>query len=111
MTPPTDAELEEIRKRSDWLDVRRLLDEVQRLRAIAEKLPKTLDGVVVTPGMILYWQSASPTTIDGIKVDSVWSEDLAEFYDGDESVWIPLDAAYSTRAAALAAQGAQPPRT
>lgn len=33
----------------------RLIDEIERLSAIVEKLPKTADGVPVVPGMELFW--------------------------------------------------------
>ena len=42
-----------------WLPVNpatvvKLLEEIKRLRAVVEKLPKTADGVPITPGMKLY---------------------------------------------------------
>ena len=43
-------------------DIRRLLDEVKAQREIIAKLPRTKDGVPVTPGMELFFD-------DGMKVN------------------------------------------
>lgn len=87
-------------------DVPYLLARVDSLKQSEARmrgaLPQTVDGVSIVPGMLVYWRSASPSTIEGVKVLSVGDGD-AEFSDGREVLGIPLEWAFSTRESALAA--------
>ena len=65
-------------------------DELDRLYAIVERLPKTADGVAVVPGMdcVYRWQA-------------VGGGYIGEFHETAKHL---IEASYSTRAAAEAAQ-------
>jgi len=75
-------------------------DEIERLRAIVDKLPKTADGVTVVPGMLLYhYATGRPlgnvvTYTAGMRAHGQWA--VAAYPVGD---------CYSTREAAEAAGG------
>jgi len=80
--------------------------ENARLRAVVEKLPKTADGVPLTPGMEL-WHSGTGGFPKG---DYAWA-----FSKGQSGEWfvdfafatVMLSKCYSTREAAEAAKGAK----
>jgi hypothetical protein len=86
--------------------IRDLERRIAELQAIVDKLPETADRVKITPKMKLYWQSANPATLEGIEVIPDDAED-ALFYSKDEKdyLYVPLERAFSTRKAALAAAG------
>lgn len=84
-----------------------LLKEHDRLQAIVEKLPKTIDGVPVVPGDVVYWRRKS---------DHYWSNEGPIHYiheaEIQESSVVtifgnvatpPASSCYSTREAAEAA--------
>lgn len=74
-----------------------LLSELARLRSA---LPRTADGVTIVPGDTVYWESAAPETIEGIKVDCVYNNGDADQFDGEHR-GIPMKFAYASRAAAF----------
>ena len=91
--------------------------EITRLRAIVERLPKTADGVPVTPGMLVWDGTSLTQTYDdgspytGFRVNRVGSEiaftrQRKSWVDVEGLGEITTDNLYSTRAAALAAKGA-----
>lgn len=75
--------------------------EVKEMRATIEKLPETLDGKRVYPGMKLFWKSEAPISMEGITVFAVYDEGDCTFKDEQEEIGIPMEWAYSTREAAL----------
>jgi len=91
--------LEALRRRTEALRER-----CGAAEGVVGELPRTKDGVAVTPGMILYWRSANPETIKGVTVSSVVVGGAMSIEDGEE-LWIPLEWACSTREAALAGGG------
>jgi len=81
----------------------RAVDEIERLRAIVDRLPVTADGVSVTPGMVLWvW------TDNG---ELIWFA-ATDFYGGPDDWWTQpgqdpyciQDDCYSTQAAVQAAR-------
>ena len=90
-------------------------DETERLQAIVDKLPKTADGVPVTPEMILWrkWPDLAPEC-DSIRTATVKAVHAsgATLYcvahgDGYRETPVPWSELYSTREAAKAAIGAE----
>ena len=81
-------------------DMTEAADEIARLTAIVDKLPKTADGVTVVPGMLLYhYATGRPlgnvvTYTAGMRAHGQWA--VAAYPVGD---------CYSTREAAEAAGG------
>lgn len=74
----------------------RAADEIQRLRAIADNLPQTADGVPVTPGMTCWYVSC------GGRVNSFEVADLSDI----ATDWDDFGTRYySTQQAARAAGG------
>lgn len=67
--------------------------QVDRLQAIVDKLPKTADGVVITPGRTFYeaWRTA-PGEIRSLEV--------ADWYDHEDDSPLAAAEMYSTREAA-----------
>lgn len=74
--------------------------DAARMREALGELPKCADGTPVTPGMTVYWRSASPDTIDGVTVDGIYVGGATMIADGEE-ISIPLEWAYPTKEAAL----------
>jgi len=77
-----------------------LLDEIDRLRAIVDKLPKTADGVAVTPNMEVFQiepcgQGVNVLDVHYLTAYSRASIPSPHYYFGD---------CYSTEAAAIKAQ-------
>ena len=79
------------------------LAEIERLRAIVDRLPTTADGVPVVPGMRLWTSYNSGRDVSGFEVNSDGNLTCLHFRDGgfDRCVW----AHYSSREAADAAGG------
>ena len=77
--------------------------EIERLRAIVDRLPTTADGVPVMPGMRLWTSYNSGRDVSGFEVNSDGNLTCLHFRDGgfDRCVW----AHYSSREAADAAGG------
>ena len=75
-------------------------DELERLSAIVEKLPKTADGVPVVPGVdnVWQWHSDWGWTECAVELGGCVDEHLADAYGGS------IKYCYSTREAALAAK-------
>lgn len=80
--------------------------ELERLRAIVEKLPKTKDGVPITPGMVVFPLHPINSGDAGFKM-------FLQAYDVEMGEWIDdgwdtddFSKNYSTVAAAEAAQAA-----
>lgn len=67
----------------------------------------TLDGVEITVGMKVFWNSGNPRTAEGVVVMDV-DEFGATFDDDGEELWVPLEWAYSSPDA-LAKAAAPPP--
>ena len=92
-------------------DVRRLLGEIERLRAdrdrlaaIVERLPRTADGVPLYRGMKVYWRSQDPTTTrDGRTLVTYGVDEEGDFEGTDENGdWIPFDFGICSTAEAAA---------
>ena len=124
----TCAERVELTKRVEELEA-----ENAKLMEVVKKLPKTADGVPVAPGMTVWvpssvdveWEGPSP--FDGYVAEAVAMCDMQNGYDMGRDVgtvdwaaewlittprgttysWVSIDAAYSTREAAEAAQAAK----
>ena len=78
-----------------------LLDKIDRLQAIVDKLPKTADGVPITPGMTVwtkYWTGPRKELVDDLQV-----------FVAEPTIWMngeaDTDQLYSTEAAAREAAG------
>ena len=76
-------------------------DEIERLQAIIDKLPKTADGVPIVPGMIAWCHHCGITRAEligefGVTIEgpTVWCDGMAD-----------ADGLYGTRKAADAAGG------
>jgi hypothetical protein len=91
-----------------------LADEVERLRAIVDRLPKTADGVPLFPGDTVYYEkNPSNDTIVAFTVApySEWNTDVWGVQNQSRAVskkgggW-PAAMCYSTRKAAEAAKEA-----
>ena len=74
-------------------------EEAARLRAIVDRLPKTADGVVITPGMVVFYHSPAGI-IETPPLDS-WSEIEGTLMEDEDAGPVNF---YSTRAAAEAAK-------
>lgn len=74
-----------------------LKSQLARLQAIVDKLPKTADGVIITPGRTFYelWGTA-PAGIRSLEV--------ADWYDREDDSPVAAAEIYSTREAAEAAK-------
>jgi len=79
-----------------------LADEVERLRAIVDKLPKTADGVPVVPGMTL-WDSIWLGRPFGVQQLSVFCPNASRSEWMCNEGEVDVSQCYSTRAAAEAA--------
>ena len=85
--------------------LRESADEIERLRAIVDKLPKTADGVPVVPGMTLYSSQnicgafRKPEIVVSLEVYA--NHETSEWMDGH----LEVELLYSTREAAEAAGG------
>jgi hypothetical protein len=89
---------------SDCLALGAVLDEIERLRAIVAKLPKTADGAPVVPGMTLFYihpKGKVYSVLIGFDLDETWVNYAA---NGDRAR-LGIGDCYSTRAAAEAAGG------
>ena len=100
--PFDEAEAKIERLRADYQEAHRVqehrhADEIERLRAIVDKLPKTADGVPVVPGMKLFFLCPFENRITSDQV----------FQDRPEvgGMTIEVSNCYSTREAAEAAGG------
>lgn len=88
---------------------KRMLDEIERLRAIVDRLPKTADGVPVVP---LRSTGVYRITHGGLHIQEScdWSGEHPMFRAGDDGeptsgrVMLPCGRCYSTREAAEAAR-------
>ena len=85
---------------------RELIGEIDRLRAIVDKLPKTADGVPITPGMDV-WE-----VIPGTGVICYWCgvriiDEVGIVAENGSSTRTTPDRCYSTEAAAIEAQKEQ----
>lgn len=85
-------------------------DELDRLHAIVERLPKTADGVVVVPGMTVYEVRASrpgePYEMRDFRTTTPDEQGYSTFHwETGYSAIGRLDRCYSTREAAEAAKG------
>lgn len=79
--------------------------ELTDLRDTVGKLPKTADGVVVTPGMeIWYWMDSTSPILCCCKLHTHHTESTLTEMDG----WKKFQDCYSTEAAARAAERKQP---
>jgi len=84
---------------------RALLDEIEQLRAIVDKLPRTADGVVVVPGMDLYKRSSKwPDGLWAVRcrprVDAIEANGIVRRH-GHESGWLERASdLYASRSAA-----------
>lgn len=77
---------------------------IAELEAVVSKLPKTADGVVVTPGMSVWVDRGSDVyEEDRYEEGAWWPDESCDIYGDGE--YITLGNCYSTRAAALAAKG------
>ena len=86
-------------------DMRQLIVEIERLRAIVAKLPKTVDGVPITPGMELHFTGCGSVRVNAVRYSGAVELTTAEA----GSTWTKFDTSgcYSTREAAEAAGGKQ----
>ena len=102
-------------------DAKRLTDELRRLEAIVDKLPKTADGVTIIPGMpiILEWGATTycPHYTDAFAVGPAECHPDGEyepgsiciqFGDGSGLATWKADRVFSTREAAEAAKEKNP---
>lgn len=82
--------------------------ELERLRAVVDRLPKTADGVPVTPGMEVWKHLKNGKAVSLGTIESI------HHYDATTSRWPyrdqanPYELIYSTREAAEAAKEATP---
>lgn len=118
MTPLTEQTLRDIsaarRARLTPDEAREILQELERLRGIVGKFPKTADGVEVTPGMEIFKLGYTGYIFKSVVVGAEWEVYEGEVEDGIPPAewWIKTknwsDRAalcYSTREAAEAAKG------
>jgi hypothetical protein len=84
------------------VDCQQAADELERLQAIVDRLPKTADGVPITPGMVLYdsldVRFNNPWTVTGFKVDR--NGNLACVFGQNGSFDAICSGYYSTRESA-----------
>lgn len=87
-------------------DIPALIEEVRRLRAIVDKLPKTADGVTVVPGDVV-WMLAMHGGVEGQPAElAVWETEVID-QDTDsreQTVCHSIAGCYSTSEAAEAAK-------
>lgn len=90
------------KKREESLcgQIHRLREHIERLRAIVDKLPKTADGVSITPGMTI-WLNTRKSESKGIDVSSVGTG-FCELKDKPRGCY--HDKFYSSKQAAEAAK-------
>ena len=74
---------------------RQAADEIERLRAIVDRLPTTADGVPIVPGMAIYQIDGSPAIVSGYDWHGDWWE-----IELEHDRFLPADECYSTREAA-----------
>ena len=93
-TPPTEIDVAEAMHDADPIVavvIRRLAYDRNRLQAIVDRLPKTADGVPVTPSMELWW-------VDGASGISAYGRESMP------TIHHYIEDTYSTREAAEAAR-------